>query len=344
MGNVAKGTRRGLITVLANDKQSSNLKAILKSLQETTGIKDLAGWEDIAGLIENENLVLDPAAAVVVDDLIKKMQAEENGVTSRLGVDLTIDEAYAADEAARKMRLIVAQLENAANSGMPAGQLEAVQKQLKEDYDALSLVRENILTNQTNIDTNKTKSNDADVSFQSSQGWLLYEQVMLNESVAQVMGDYSKLDNIAKQKGYAEASRLLKSQDQENITLEDIKNQVEELGLTERQTKKIISGLDKLAKQKNNTVKQDMTAIAKIFKVPENMQYMSRANANPRYNPIQRRIGIPFERSNLISSLMPDKMSMLDAVKAPDTPEELKSLYASDEKVQQTAELASKLE
>jgi len=248
MGNIAKGTRRGLITVLANKKQSSDLKAILKSLQETTGIKDLAGWEDIAGLIENNSLVLDPAAQVVVDDLIKKMQAEENGVTSRLGVDLTIDEAYAADEAARKMRLIVAQLENAANSNMPAGQLAAVQKQLKEDYDALSLVRENILTNQANIDTNKTKSNDADVSFQSSQGWLLYEQVMLNESIAQVMGDYSKLDNIAKQKGYDEASRLLESQGQENITLEDIKNQAAITYVNKSYKEKILKGKDSAIK------------------------------------------------------------------------------------------------
>ena len=62
------------------------------------------------------------------------------------------------------------------------------------------------------------------------------------------------------------------------------------------------------------------------------------------FKDVARVMGIPFEKSNLISSLMPDKMSMLDAVKADDTPEELKSLYEWDEKVQQTAEVSSKLE
>ena len=62
------------------------------------------------------------------------------------------------------------------------------------------------------------------------------------------------------------------------------------------------------------------------------------------FKDVARVMGIPFEKSNLISSLMPDKMSMLDAVKAEDTTEELKAIYESDEKVQKTAEVAAKLE
>jgi DNA polymerase III subunit alpha len=62
------------------------------------------------------------------------------------------------------------------------------------------------------------------------------------------------------------------------------------------------------------------------------------------FKDVARVVGIPFEKSNLISSLMPDKMSILDAVKSDDAPEELKSIYEWDEKVKQTAELAAKLE
>lgn len=62
------------------------------------------------------------------------------------------------------------------------------------------------------------------------------------------------------------------------------------------------------------------------------------------FKDVARVMGIPFEKSNLISSLMPDKMSMLDAVKAQDTPEELKAIYEGDEKVKRTAEVAAKLE
>lgn len=62
------------------------------------------------------------------------------------------------------------------------------------------------------------------------------------------------------------------------------------------------------------------------------------------FKDVARVMGIPYEKSNLISSLMPDKMSMLDAVKAEDSPEELKAIYESDEKVQKAAEVASSLE
>jgi hypothetical protein len=41
---------------------------------------------------------------------------------------------------------------------------------------------------------------------------------------------------------------------------------------------------------------------------------------------------------------MPDKISMLDAVNAPEGNEELKAMYEADPKVQQAAKLASKLE
>jgi hypothetical protein len=41
---------------------------------------------------------------------------------------------------------------------------------------------------------------------------------------------------------------------------------------------------------------------------------------------------------------MPDKMSMLDAVKSENAPDELKAIYESDEKVQKTAEVAANLE
>jgi DNA polymerase III alpha subunit len=66
--------------------------------------------------------------------------------------------------------------------------------------------------------------------------------------------------------------------------------------------------------------------------------------AKAAFKDVARVIGLPFEKSNQISALMPDKMSFLDAVNDSNASEELKNMYANDEKVQQTAELASKLE
>ena len=70
------------------------------------------------------------------------------------------------------------------------------------------------------------------------------------------------------------------------------------------------------------------------------MQMASKA----AFKDVARVLGVPFEKSNQISAIMPDKLSLLKAVQAPDASEELKALYEGDAKIQQTAELSEKLE
>lgn len=69
------------------------------------------------------------------------------------------------------------------------------------------------------------------------------------------------------------------------------------------------------------------------------MQMASKA----AFKDVARVLGVPFEKSNQISWLMPDKLSLLQAVQSPDCTEELKALYESDAKVKQAAELSEKL-
>ena len=45
------------------------------------------------------------------------------------------------------------------------------------------------------------------------------------------------------------------------------------------------------------------------------------------FKDVARVLGVPFEKSNQISALMPDKMSLLKAVGSPEATEELKALY-----------------
>lgn len=78
----------------------------------------------------------------------------------------------------------------------------------------------------------------------------------------------------------------------------------------------------------------------KVSAIGTYMQMASKA----AFKDVARVIGLPFEKSNQISAIMPDKMSFLDAINDPAGPEELKTMYANDEKVQQSADLASKLE
>ncbi len=70
------------------------------------------------------------------------------------------------------------------------------------------------------------------------------------------------------------------------------------------------------------------------------MQMASKA----AFKDVARVLGVPFEKSNQISGLMPDKMSLHQAVLSSDATEELKNIYASDEKVKKAAELSERLE
>lgn len=70
------------------------------------------------------------------------------------------------------------------------------------------------------------------------------------------------------------------------------------------------------------------------------MQLASKA----AFKDVARVLGVPFERSNQVSSLMPDKISVLEAVETPDGNDELKAIYHSDEKVKQAAMLSEKLQ
>ncbi len=70
------------------------------------------------------------------------------------------------------------------------------------------------------------------------------------------------------------------------------------------------------------------------------MQMASKA----AFKDVARVLGVPFEKSNQISWLMPDKISLLQAIQSQDVTEELKAIYDNDAKVQQAAALSEKLQ
>jgi DNA polymerase III alpha subunit len=70
------------------------------------------------------------------------------------------------------------------------------------------------------------------------------------------------------------------------------------------------------------------------------MQMASKA----AFKDAARTLRVPFERSNQISAIIPDKTSLADAIKMQDENEELKSAYNSDEKIKQAIDFGSKLE
>lgn len=80
--------------------------------------------------------------------------------------------------------------------------------------------------------------------------------------------------------------------------------------------------------------------IDKVSSIWTFMQMASKA----AFKDAARTLWIPFERSNQISAIIPDKTSLADAIKMQDENEELKSAYNSDEKIKQAIDFGSKLE
>lgn len=56
-----------------------------------------------------------------------------------------------------------------------------------------------------------------------------------------------------------------------------------------------------------------------------------------------RTLGLPFEKSNYVSNLLVDKVSLLDMVNSSEGNEELKTLYETDEKIKKAIEYGHEL-
>lgn len=80
--------------------------------------------------------------------------------------------------------------------------------------------------------------------------------------------------------------------------------------------------------------------IDKVSSIGTFMQMASKA----AFKDAARTLWVPFERSNQISAIIPDKTSLADAIKMQDGNEELKNAYNSDEKIKQAIDFGSKLE
>lgn len=78
----------------------------------------------------------------------------------------------------------------------------------------------------------------------------------------------------------------------------------------------------------------------KVCSIGTFMQMASKA----AFKDAARTIGVPFERSNQISALIPDKTSLYDIIKSTDNNEELRNIYNSDEKIKQAMDFGAKLE
>ena len=199
--NTYRGIRQGMVSVLQSKEESEQLNNILNSLREITGIP-AQGWGDIAPQLDS----MPKEVREVAERLIKKMQTLEQGIVTKIGTELTPEQAYEVEEVNRKMRLANKRLVIAAqNPNISKKQLKAIKTQLDSELAELVVQREKLLTNQDSISDVKQQKIINDFKKQATSGFQFYTQRMLFESRSAVGAAYNGLSSSEKQKGLEKA-------------------------------------------------------------------------------------------------------------------------------------------
>ena len=134
------------------------------------------------------------------------MQTLEQGIVTKIGTELTPEQAYEVEEVNRKMRLANKRLVIAAqNPNISKKQLKAIKTQLDSELAELVVQREKLLTNQDSISDVKKQKIINDFKKQATSGFQFYTQRMLFESRSAVSAAYDGLSSSEKQKGLEKA-------------------------------------------------------------------------------------------------------------------------------------------
>ena len=236
---VAKGIRQGYISVLASRDETIKLRENLNALRKLTNQPKIESWGDL----KNLKLKLPKETQSVVDAITLDMQKTEEGVMFKLGSTLSIDQAYKVEEANRKMRLINKQLIDAStNPSIKAAELTQIKSQLSIQFDALAKEREQLLSDSVDIKQTKESFVNANVSLDSTLGYQYYSQVMLNESIKSVIGNYNNLSPEASQAGLDAAKKDLVKEGKKDPSIKEIKAKAEKSYIDNAYKKKIEAG------------------------------------------------------------------------------------------------------
>jgi hypothetical protein len=223
--NAYKGVKAGIISELQTKEERKQMVAIVEKLRELTGVNELQNIGDL----KNLNIKLPKE----IQDQVDKLEAEgfdiQDQIIQGAANNLDADSLLEVGEINRKMRSLNKQLILAVqNPNIKPAQLKAYEAQLRSEFDKLENEKQEILTNESAIADNQKKINVNKISFDSTSGYQMYNQVMLNESIAEIQSNYQNQDAAAKQNGFDNARKKLEEEGIKDPTNEQIKNRSQE--------------------------------------------------------------------------------------------------------------------
>ena len=223
--NAYKGVKAGIVSELQTKEERKQMVAIVEKLRELTGVNELQNVGDL----KNLNIKLPKE----IQDQVDKLEAEgfdiQNQIIQGAANNLDAESLQEVGEINRKMRSINKQLILAVqNPNIKPAQLKAYEAQLRSEFDKLENEKQEILTNESAIADNQKKINVNKISFDSTSGYQMYNQIMLNESIAEIQSNYQNQDAAAKQNGFDNARKKLEEEGIKDPTNEQIKNRSQE--------------------------------------------------------------------------------------------------------------------
>ena len=223
--NAYKGVKAGIVSELQTKEERKQMIAIVEKLRELTGVNELQNVGDL----KNLNIKLPKE----IQDQVDKLEAEgfdiQNQIIQGAANNLDAESLQEVGEINRKMRSINKQLILAVqNPNIKPAQLKAYEAQLRSEFDKLENEKQEILTNESAIADNQKKINVNKISFDSTSGYQMYNQIMLNESIAEIQSNYQNQDAAAKQNGFDNARKKLEEEGVKDPTNEQIKNRSQE--------------------------------------------------------------------------------------------------------------------
>lgn len=220
--NAFKAVKMALASEMANKEQQEEMRSIVQQLRDLTGQHNLQSVADISAM----GISLPKELQAQLDALTRQGFELEDQIIQGAAAGYSAETLFEIGEINRKQRKLNNQLISASvNQNIGAGQLKIYEAQLRAEFDKLEKQKQGIFNNTTAVKEQNQKVNIAQVGIESTMGYRIYNQVMLNESILEVEQNYEKLDPALRQEGFDQAKIKLQEQGIEEPSKDQIKTE-----------------------------------------------------------------------------------------------------------------------
>jgi len=215
---VSQGIKQAIVSSIGTKQEIAELTNITKALRELTGENKIQGPADPI----LKSLKLEGPVQEMVDALIRKGEALNNGVLFKLGSNMSLDNAQSVEEINKKLRKLSKNLRTVSLSGIGANALTKFKNETQKEFDDLIEQREKLIIGVDGGEVTAKSINNYNLSLDASQGWDAYNSAMLNQSEAYVSASYFKQSELSKLQGEEQAKADLIKETGKTPTADEI--------------------------------------------------------------------------------------------------------------------------